>query len=191
MKKKILRKTTEIIDGKSVTVTILSPKERKVTRYVDRSNTTCPNCQSTLRLNDLGQYECTSNKLMVWEKEFFAYDRADMEGKEEILAKFSNTSLFSELYDRWKYARENDEKFDCGYTNEVFPLLSESKEVIPDPLVVKRVEKKLGRELTLDELLGEVELFTFGGRVLTEWRPKARTLRIPWIVLPSQSEVKV
>lgn len=190
--KKIVKRRTEIIDGQSVTVSTVKPKERKVTKYVDRTNTTCPNCQSLLKLNEHGQFECSGNKLRVWEKEFVAYYRATDIEKEEILSKFSNTSIFGELYDRWKYNRENEEEmFDCGYTNEIFPLLSESKETIPDPLVVKRIEAKLGRELTLDELLGEVELFSYKGSIFTEWRPKARTVKIPWIVLPSENEVSV
>lgn len=193
MGKKIIDKYTENIDGAEVTILTIEPKQKKVKKYADRSNTTCPNCQSILRLNTLGQWECAGDKIKIWEKEFYTYMRSNEKKKVEILANFSNSSRFLELYEMWHYDIILNEgiKFDCGYTNEIFPLISACKEKIPDPLFVKIVESKLGRKLTEEELLGESELYWFKGMVLKNYKKNSRVLRIPWIILPNETETYV
>lgn len=193
MSKKIVKTRKETINGEQVTVKIIEPKQRKVSRYVDRSTTDCPYCKSTLVLNSYGKWECTGDKLKIWANDFYKYYRATEKEREHILSKFSNVSRFLELYDRWAYdiITEGEATYDCGYTNEIFPLIATCQEKIPDPLVTKRIEKKLGRKLTLEELLGEHELYAYGGRILTEWRKNAKQIRIPWIILPAEVEVSV
>ena len=190
---KVIQTHKVIINDKEVTVNVMAPKPRKEKKYAVRSTSTCPYCKSKLILNDLGAWECTGEKLKIWENDFYKYKRAKEKGKEEILARFSNTSRFLELYDRWAYdiIEKGEPTYDCGYTNEIYPLMAECQEKIPDPLVVKKIEQKLGRKMTERELLGEQDLYWYGGQVLTEWRKKAKLVKVPWIVLPSEAGTSI
>lgn len=178
-------------DITGVKIKKLKPKGKKRGRN-DRTNSlSCPNCLSKLVTNSLGLLECTGDRLKIWEKEFERYYRLDDVKKVEFLKNVSANGNFQELYDRWVYARENElpNEFDCGYSNILFPPSGNVKVRIPDPIFCKRIEQKLGRKLTEEELFGESPLYQYGGRILTEWRKRAKEIRIPFIILPDEQEI--
>jgi hypothetical protein len=181
------------INGQSVPLKKFKAKKNKRMKNVRHTITNCPNCLSSMRLNAHGSWECSADKLNVWEKDFIAFSQLGDKEKGEYLLGLSNYSRFIELFDKWKYSQDNNapEEFNCGYTNTMYPMIGTASVRIPDPLVVKRIEHKLGRPLTEEELIGESELWAFGGRILTEWRKKAKQIRIPYIILPSETTVYV
>lgn len=180
------------IDGQKVTLKKLKPKDKKRefndTRH---SITTCPNCMSRMTLDELGTWECSGDKLRVWESEFVRYRALDNEKKIKYLTDLSNSSRFLELFDRWEYAYNSDgkEAFDCGYTNTLFPLNGSVQTRIPDPIFVKILEQKLGRPLKEEEIHEEEELYFYAGNVLTKYREGAKVIRIPWVILPTENSI--
>jgi hypothetical protein len=192
-KSNVISETQIDLDGQQVKVKKLKAKAKKRGRN-DRSNSlTCPNCLSKLITNSIGVLECTGDRLKLWETEFVKFHKLNGEQKVEFLKTVSANGSFQELYDRWVYAQEQGvpEEFGCGYTNTLFPPMGTVKVRIPDPIVVKRIELKLGRKLTEEELIGESPLFAYQGRVLTEWRKRAKEIRIPYIILPDEEEIYV
>jgi len=189
----LIESKTVDIEGQKVPLKKFKAKKNRRMKNGRSTITNCPNCLSSMKLNSHGTWECSGNKLEIWEKDFVAFSKLGDKEKGDYLNGLSNYSRFIELFDRWKYATENDlpEEFNCGYTNIVFPMTGTASVRIPDPLIVKRIELKLGRKLTYEELIGESELWAYGGRVLTEWRKKATQIRIPFIVLPSEETVYV
>lgn len=180
------------IDGKSFTVKQLKPKAKKKDIYVARNTTTsCPNCLSTMKLNSLGLFECSGDKLRVWEPDFAKFKNMTAEQKSKFLADLSSSGRFVELFDRWDYAlsTEGKEEFNCGYTNILFPLTGTAQVRIPDPLFTKKLEQKLGRPLTEEEIYGETELWSYQGAILTSWRKNAKPIRIPFVILPNEDTI--
>lgn len=187
MRKNNIKKITkEVLNGKEVTIYHLNKKVFKEAKNHKRINTICPNCASTLALNDDNNWFCTGDKLKIWESEFKNYYDMENAEKAEYLHKISENSRFLELYDFWVYSYEkgSPEEFSCGYTNDLFPIISTIQTNIPDPLVTKRIERKLGRKLTQEELCGEVELFQHNGQILTKYKKNSLQIRIPWVSLP-------
>ncbi len=189
----LLESGTVEIEGQKVPLKKFKAKKNRRIKNARSTITVCPSCLSTMKLNAHGAWECSADKLEIWEKDFVAFSNLGDKEKGEYLQGLSNYSRFIELFDKWKYAIESDQpaEFNCGYTNIVFPMTGTASVRIPDPIVVKRLELKLGRHLTEEELIGESELWSYGGKVLTEWRKKARQIRIPYIVLPSEETVYV
>jgi hypothetical protein len=179
------------MEGRKISLKKFKARKEKKKKSARSTTITCPNCLSRLVLNKLGLWECTGDKLEVWKEDFIKFSSMEEKQKGEYLVKLSNYSRFIELFDKWKYSIEvaAPEEFNCGYTNVVFPITGSASVRIPDPLIVKRLEKKLGRKLTEEELIGESELYSYSGRVLTEWRKKAKVIKIPYIILPSEVTV--
>lgn len=187
----ISEKTIEY-NGQQVTVKQIKPKDKKREFYDTRhSVTTCPNCLSRMILNAAGTWECSGDRLRVWESEFVKYRNMDKEKKLKYITDLSNSSRFLELFDRWEYAYNSNGKevFGCGYTNILFPLNGSVQVRIPDPCFTKILEQKLGRPLKEEELYEEEELFFYAGRVLTKYREGAKVIRIPWVILPTEQTI--
>jgi len=196
MKKKprnLLKQYKTTYEGEQVTVNVLKSKQVKGVNHARRVTTNCPNCNSTLLVNEAGLYECTSDKLAHWDQEFHKYYMMLPNEKLEYVTKISKDSMFFDLYDKWVFSRENNspEDFNCGYTNHVFLPIGSTKTIIPDPLYVACIEKRLKRPLTEEELRNESELWMKGKRVFTEYRKGARMIKIPYILFPDLIEVKV
>lgn len=179
------------INGQKVTLKKIKPKDKKKEFYDTRNSiTTCPNCVSRMMLNDKGFWDCSGDRLKVWETEFIKYKGLDNSKKVKYIKDLSNSSRFLELYDRWEYALNSDgETFGCGYTNVLFPLNGSVQVRIPDPVFTKIIEQKLGRKLTEEELYEEQEIFFYAGRILTKYREGAKVIRIPWVVLPTENSI--
>jgi hypothetical protein len=196
MKKKprnLLKQYQTEYQGSKVTVNVLKPKQVKGVNHARRSTANCPNCNSSLIVNDNGLYECSSDKLVHWDKEFYKYYMMSPPEKVEYLATISRDSMFFDLYDKWVFARENEspEDYTCGYTNIIFLPIGSNKTIIPDPMYVGFLEKRLKRPLTEEEIRNESELWIKGKRVFTEYRKGARMVKIPYIIFPDLVEVKV
>lgn len=189
----LVKVDTVEIEGQKVPLKKFKAKKDRRKKNARSTITNCPNCLSTMKLNKLGSWECSGDKLTIWDKDFEEFLKLGEKERGDYLNNLSNYSRFVELFDKWKYAKETNapEEFNCGFINAVFPMTGSASVRIPDPLVVKKLEKKLGRELTYDELIGESELWSYGGRVLTHWRKKAKQIRIPYVVLPSEETVYV
>ena len=174
------------IGGKTVKVTKLKPKRNRSKKYARHTVTSCPNCLSTLKLNEVGVWDCTGDRLQIWVSEFEKFDRSTESQKKEYLLNLSESNRFLDLYSKWKFQDEsgNRPNFNCGYTNEVYPPMSKIKTRIPDPAFCKSLERRLGRELTEEEKANEVEIWEWQGIVSTEKRAGAKKIRIPWITLP-------
>ena len=130
------------VEHKGFKIKKLKPKNKKRGRN-DRTNClSCPNCLSKLITNSLGILECTGDRLMIWDKEFSKFYRLTPDKQVEYLKNVSSTGTFQDLYDSWNYAKANEatEKFECGYTNTLFPPNGNVKVRIPDPLFCKRIE---------------------------------------------------
>ncbi len=190
LKKQILSESSETVDS-PVKIKKLKPKNKKRGRNARTNNLSCPNCLSKLKTNAYGLLQCTGDKLKVWEKEFEKFSKLNNEKKVEYLKNVSASGNFEELYDRWVYALQSDppEEFECGFTNILFPPNGNVKVRIPDPIFCKKIEMKLGRPLTLEEILGEQPLYFYQGQVLTEWRKRAKQIRIPFVILPDEEEI--
>jgi hypothetical protein len=187
----VISEVEEEYKGETVLVKKLKPKNKKLQRTSRKTTTTCPNCMSSLFTNDVGAWECSGDRLVHWESEFFRYNLADEKGKVKTLATISDDGRFLELFDRWVYCQDadNEEVFSCGYSNAAFSPNGGVKVNTPDPIFTKKLENKLGRKLTEEELLGEEELFWYNGMVLTKYRKNAKKITIPFVVLPSEETI--
>ena len=181
------------VNGEKAKVKVLKPKLKKRTRHARTTTLSCPNCLSTLKLNGQGLWECTRDKLIIWEKDFVKYHKMTPKQKISFLSKLTSTSRFEELYDYWKYSVETNqpEEFTCGYTNDIHLPIAQNKQRIPDPLFCKRIEKLLGRSLTEEEIYGDSPLYFYRGKVLTEYRKRAKEIKMIWIILPDEIEISI
>ena len=119
----------------------------------------CPNCLSRL-LDDEGIMVCNGDRLKTWEQDFKRYEIMNEAEKQTHLITFSDSEKFLDLYYKWLSVDDsgNRPNFTCGYTNQIFSPTPETRVKIPDPLQVKRLEKKLKRILTASELTGESQI---------------------------------
>lgn len=188
----VSEKTETQSDGSKIKIQQLKPRLKKQVNYVARHTiTSCPNCLSSMILDESKNWKCTGNKLQLWESDFVKFKKMNDSEKIKYIEDLSNYSRFLELFDRWEYALESngEEQFDCGYTNTLFSPNGSVQVRIPDPLVCRRIEDKLGRPLTEEEHHEESELFFYAGQVLTKYREGAKVIRIPWIILPSETTI--
>jgi hypothetical protein len=185
-KKNVIAEYQEQIDGKTITVKRIKPKDKKAVSYGRPNAINCPYCLSHLITDVNGVQQCSGNKLEFWNKEFNKFNKLDEHLKRKYIETISEESQFFELYDRWTFAQvpENEEKFNCGYTNKIFFPMPSGNVTIPDPVRVTHIEKKLGRLLTEEELYGEVELWQYNGSIFKEYRKGARKVKIALIRFP-------
>lgn len=188
MKKKnrnVIKEYESEYEGKKITVQKIKPKGRKAINNARSNFISCPNCLSKITLDSNGLQKCSGDRLQVWEKEFSNYEKLDDSKKLEYLKKISFNSTFMELYDRWTYAKVNPEDpFNCGFTNKIFFPIPSCSIIIPDPAQTNKIEKKLGRKLTEEEIFGEKELFAYKGGVFEQYRDGAKTIKITLLRFP-------
>ncbi len=188
MKKKnkdIIAEYETEVSGQKVIVQKFKTKDKKVINNTRSNFIFCPNCLSKLTLDDSGLQKCSGNRLIIWEKEFYQYDLLPKEKQWEYLKNISFDSMFMELYDRWAYSKKYpDDIFGCGFTNKIFLPIASCSVIIPDTSQVKRIEKKLGRKLTEEEIFGEKELFSHRGGIFEEYRDGAKTVKITLLRFP-------
>ena len=178
--------------NEKVKITKLKTKKNKKVRNGRSISTRCTNCGSSLLIDFEGHLQCTGDKLDYWIKEFEKYHLLTSNEQVIYMKKISNSSKFEELYDYWRFSKDSNfqEPFKCGFTNGLNIPLPTNKVKIPDPLVVKAIEEKLGRNLTEGELKGEELLYSFQGIISTEYVTNSKTIKIPQVILPDEVEVK-
>lgn len=175
----------DVYEGQQVTVHKIKAKDKKVINNTRSNFSNCPNCLSKMILDENGLQKCSGDRLVTWELEFDKFNALDKSAQGEYLKNISFNSTFMELYDRWVYAKSNpDDPFSCGFTNHIFFPIPSCTVIIPDPAQVSRIEKKLGRKLTEEEVLGEKELFEFQGSIFEKYRKGARTVKISMLRFP-------
>lgn len=173
------------VDGQKVTVHRFKPKDKKVVNNARSNFTSCPNCLSHITLDEAGLQKCTGDRIVIWEKEFLKYRELSTQEQQVYMKNISYDSTFMELYDRWAYSQNNpDEPFTCGFTNKIFFPIPSCSVIIPDPAQVNNIEKRLGRKLTENELIGESELFEYQGSVFEKYKKGSKRIRIIMIRFP-------
>lgn len=183
--KNVINEYEDYYNGQVVTVHRLKSKDKKVVNTTRNVLINCPNCLSKIQLDQFGLYKCSGDRLTQWEKEFEQFSSLLDVKKAEFLKNISFDSMFLELYDRWIYSKSNPEDpFGCGFTNQIFLPIPSCSVTIPDPAQVKRIEKKLKRRLTEEEIFGEKELFEYRGSVFSEYRTGAKIVKISLIRFP-------
>lgn len=185
--KNIISQYEDEYNGEKIIVRKLKSKSKKVVNNVRTNLSNCPNCLSKLIFDEAGLHKCSGSRLTIWEKEFSNFHNLKDVQKIEYLKNVSLDSIFLELYDRWSYSLVNPEdKFDCGFTNKIYFPIPSCSVTIPDPAQISRIEKKLGRKLTEDEIFGEKELFEHRGSIFEEYRKGAKTISITLIRFPEE-----
>jgi hypothetical protein len=165
----------------------LKNKTKKVNKLdLVKQSTTCPYCLSLLKINDVKVLECTGNKLRIWEKEFLTFNQLIEDKKNKYLLGLSDVGLFLDLYEKWNKTDEkgNRVNFTCGYSNKLFNPISKFRTSFPDPILVKRIEKSLGKELSYDEKWGLVDVYKEGNTYFRTWKKGRQKVKIPQIIFP-------
>lgn len=183
--KNLINQYKDIYNGQTVTVSKFKTKDKKVINNTRSNFINCPNCLSKMVVNESGLQKCSGDKLDSWDKEFTKFDSLSDDKKLEYIKNITEESMFFELYDRWKYCKtDTEDTFSCGYTNKIFLAVPNCSVIIPDPTQMIRIERKLGRKLTEEEIFGEKELFVSKGGVFEEYRKGAKTLKIILLRFP-------
>ena len=136
----------------------LKPKRRKGKKHVRSNDHMCPNCFSKLIVDEVGNLTCSGDKLKLWKEKIEDYDKMNIEEKQQFLTTIDNKGKFIEWYNL-------KEDLQCNWNNKVVTEVPTYNVTIPDPMIVGKIEKSLGRPLTEEEL---EEGFVFWRRLITE-----------------------
>lgn len=105
----------------------------------------CPNCFSTLSLNEAGGFDCSGDRIASWKDEITKYRGMSEDDKKEYLATLANPSKFMDLVGSF-------DTLDCGYNAKINNVTADYNTRIPDPMAVARLERVLQRTLTAEEM---------------------------------------
>lgn len=179
-------KYKEFNQEKDLKIKHFSPKKPKSPKNNYRQkNTICPYCLSTLVLNTVKTWECTGDRLKLWETEFLKYNQLSIEEKTNYMLNFSHPGLFLDLYEKWNYIEDGRRvRFSCEYSNKIFNPISRFRTTLYDPIMVKCIEKSLGRKLLLEEKEGEVDLYREGRTFFKDFKRGRVKVKIPQITYP-------
>lgn len=134
--------------------------QRRTKRVSHRNvSNLCPNCFSTLNIDDSGGFACSGDRIASWRKEIEAYREMPEQAQQTYLATLSNPSKFVELVGSF-------DTLDCGLSNQLSNVTSTNNTRIPDPMAVGKLERILKRSLTAEELEEDYE-FEFEGKRYT------------------------
>lgn len=146
----------------------------KTKRY---HNLQCPLCLSTITVIN-NEYCCTGDRLKIWENEFKEFETLSKPiEKDEYLDKFSNKDLFIELYNK-------KDDLNCGFTFSSVIFSNKYEELIPDPIIVGKIEKSLGRRLNDNELEENYTFYRISNKYSTEEFEDSYEYKIPRIKYP-------
>ena len=150
------------------------------------TNKVCPSCMSTLKLTELGIWECTQDRLKLWEKEFVKFSQLSVVLQQEHLINFSHPDKFVELYEKWSFKDDLGlrSRFECDYSNKLFNPISRFRTIIPDPALVRTIECSLGRKLTNEEKIGEIEIWREGRSYFDTYKKGRYKVKIPQLTFP-------
>lgn len=164
----------------------IKTKKPRINNHYRVPDNTCPQCLSTLKLDDKGHWSCSGDKLKIWEKDFEAYSKLSEIQQNEFLLKFDDVDLFLELFEKWNYTdnRGNRTNFCCSYSNSVFNLVLTQTLTIPDPLQIYHIEKSLKRPLTEEEKRGEKAIWSCGGQFYSSYKKGRKRIIINTVNIP-------
>lgn len=173
-----------LYDG--VVIKKFKARRTKEKTHARRTNPICTNCLSSLVVSGEGKYECSGDRLKIWEKEFLAYTKMSDKEKIRYLMAFSHPDLFEELFEKWSYKEGDGHRpnFECGYSNKIYSLINPLRVMMPDPILVKKIEKSLGRKLTEEELYGEKDIFREGKTYFEDYKKGRIRAKITLIYFP-------
>lgn len=151
------------------------------------SDTICPCCSSRLVVNEVGVTECSGDRLKEWELSFLQYNKLSDEDKRKYIILQANSEQFVDLYEKWNIIDEKTgfrATFECGYSNKLANPISRFRTSLPDPVLVKRIERSLQRELTIEEKHGESAIWFREGAYSDKYKKGAKRVRVPQIIFP-------
>lgn len=159
----------------------LKPKHlrKKGASNAGRDNNACPHCLSTLKVDRHGNWECTGDRLKMWVVEFEKYDDMTELNKLKYSNTLSNEDKFLTLFTKWKSG-----DLVCEYSSNFVNVYSKQKYQIPDPMLVGRLERNLGRELTDAEKLGDQPIYKVNNKYTSIYAPGAEIIEIPMVSFP-------
>lgn len=147
--------------------------------YKRQVNHLCPNCMSKLKLVD-GDYECTGDRLQIWQEEFKKFDMMNLKEKKGYLDDISDQDRFFKMY-------QSKDNLSCGYSTYRTPILPSYTENIADPLVVGRIERSLGRLLTEKELEEDFKFYRNENNFRLKPTYGYEEFKIPRILFPDEA----
>lgn len=145
------------------------PKNRTV-------NHLCPNCMSTLEVKS-GKYICTGDVLNYWRQELEKYDNMKDDEKQIYFNSVSDKEVFSNIL-------SNRESLNCSYSSNLTSIMTDNNMLVPDPLVVSKIELKLGRRLTEEELVEDKAFYRSGSNISLQKVEGFEEFKIPFIRFP-------
>lgn len=104
----------------------------------------CPNCMSELKVEE-GEYVCTGDQLTYWKKEIERFKKMELSEQRTYLSNIADESRFNEML-------KQGSDLTCGFNTRIVNIMPTYSEQIPDPMVVDKMERSLGRRLTDEEL---------------------------------------
>jgi hypothetical protein len=121
-----------------------------------------------------GKFECSAEKLQILIPDFIKYKDMDSQEQDNFLKTISNVDKFKMLYSDW-----NQGNLTCYHNNEIYSISESVVEEIPDPLVIKSIEKSMGRYLTEEEKSGETSIWTDGKNYFDKYKKGMVIFKIP------------
>jgi len=140
----------------------------------------CPNCMSSMKLDEKGKYKCTGDRLNLWKKEFERFEKMNTKEREDFLKGIENIDKFMELFNK----RLN---LECDYSSRMVDITPTYSVEIPDPMHVSKIEKALGRRLTELELEEGYKFYTDGNNIFSEKKEGTRYFFIERIIFPDEA----
>jgi hypothetical protein len=177
---------SDIING--VKVTKLKSYKARSKKNASPFSRNCGHCLSPLIIDSSGLQQCSGTRLQLWHNDFITYQRLNDVQKVAFLKTISEIDRFEELFQRWNYIDEqgNRSNFTCDYTNNLFLPIAKLKTTMPDPIVVSRIERSIGRKLTDLELSGDDVIYKKGNSFFLNFRKDRTIARIPVVTFPDE-----
>lgn len=127
----------------------------KKTRNKIKTKGTCPECGSTLTIED-GVIACSEDMLVEYEKDFQSWQALPAE---TLKSKVNQLSFkMYDMYGRWNYVNEDGRRsqYCCTYNPNIeFSPMTKAEMILPDPAQQRIAEAILKRQLRLTEYYGE------------------------------------
>jgi hypothetical protein len=133
---------------------------KKRTKNTRKQRTPCPECGSSLSVED-GHIYCTQN---LFETEYpNMFMKWDGLSASELRTAIENSPFKTyDMYERWKFIDPETgvrTQFCCTYDpNKEFNPMTQSETILPDPAQTRIAETLLKRPLTIDEYYGTVKV---------------------------------
>lgn len=104
----------------------------------------CPNCFSTLVLDEVGSFSCSGDRLTAWKNDIDKYKAMNDDEQKAYLQTLDSPSKFVDLVGSF-------DTLDCGYNVRLNNITPGYSCRIADPMAVARLERILKRPLTEEE----------------------------------------